>query len=309
MYAMEDKESKTETGSERTKSGRIMKGVGGEYTIHLPDGACVLAKPRGIFRKRKVIPTVGDYCEIEPSGDPDIPYTIVSIKDRKNLLIRPSVANIDVLIIAVSISDPQPDLKLLDKLLILCPKLHIDPVILLTKTDLAQDEAQKLASIYEGAGFRVLMSSKEDMLPSDTVEELFKGHTVGIAGQSGVGKSTLCHRLTGMDHIEVGDISERLKRGKHTTRHVELFPYEGGFLIDTPGFSSLEVDRIGIEEEDVIGGYPELLSIAGKCRFQDCRHKGELGCRVEESGISEGRLARYREFLDIIIETSKRYGK
>jgi ribosome biogenesis GTPase len=107
----------------------------------------------------------------------------------------------------------------------------------------------------------------------------------------------------------VGEISERLKRGKHTTRHVELFPYEGGYLIDTPGFSSLEVDRIGISEEDLIGGYPELLKIAGKCRFQDCRHRGELGCRVQESGISEGRLARYREFLDIIIETSKRYGK
>ncbi len=286
-----------------------MKGVGGEYTIHLSDGQDVLAKPRGIFRKMKVIPTVGDYCEIEPSGDPDIPYTIVTIKDRKNLLIRPSVANIDVLIIAVSISDPQPDLKLLDKLLILCPKLRIDPVILLTKTDLAPDKAKELAAVYEEAGFRILQISKEEMLSDDVVRALFRGHTVGVAGQSGVGKSTLCHRLTGKEHIEVGEISERLKRGKHTTRHVELFPYEGGYLIDTPGFSSLEVDRIGISEEDLIGGYPELLKIAGKCRFQDCRHRGELGCRVQESGISEGRLARYREFLDIIIETSKRYGK
>lgn len=286
-----------------------MKGVGGEYTIHLSDGQDVLAKPRGIFRKMKVIPTVGDYCEIEPSGDPDIPYTIVTIEDRKNLLIRPSVANIDVLIIAVSISDPQPDLKLLDKLLILCPKLRIDPVILLTKTDLAPDKAKELAAVYEEAGFRILQISKEEMLPDEVVRALFRGHTVGVAGQSGVGKSTLCHRLTGKEHIEVGEISERLKRGKHTTRHVELFPYEGGYLIDTPGFSSLEVDRIGISEEDLIGGYPELLKIAGTCRFQDCRHRGELGCRVQESGISEGRLARYREFLDIIIETSKRYGK
>ena len=286
-----------------------MKGVGGEYTIHLSDGQDVLAKPRGIFRKMKVIPTVGDYCEIEPSGDPDIPYTIVTIKDRKTLLIRPSVANIDVLSIAVSISDPQPDLKLLDKLLILCPKLRIDPVILLTKTDLAPDKAKELAAVYEEAGFRILQISKEEMLPDEVVRALFRGHTVGVAGQSGVGKSTLCHRLTGKEHIEVGEISERLTRGKHTTRHVELFPYEGGYLIDTPGFSSLEVDRIGISEEDLIGGYPELLKIAGKCRFQDCRHRGELGCRVQESGISEGRLARYREFLDIIIETSKRYGK
>ena len=147
------------------------------------------------------------------------------------------------------------------------------------------------------------------MLPDDQIHEIFEGHTVGIAGQSGVGKSTLCHRLTGMENIEVGSISERLKRGKHTTRHVELFPFKGGFLIDTPGFSSLDVDRIGIDESDLAGGYPELLRIAGKCRFQDCRHTGELGCRIEESGITEGRLARYREFLDIILVNSKKYGK
>ena len=291
------------------KKGRITKGVGGEYTILLDDGEYVLAKPRGIFRNKKVIPTVGDFCEVEPSGDPDIPYVIVSIGDRKNLLVRPSVANIDVLIIPVSTADPEPDLKLLDKLLILCPKLDIDPLIWLTKTDLSRQKADTLIKEYSDAGFHVVESSHDQMLPDEKIHEIFCGHTVGIAGQSGVGKSTLCHRLTGMDKIEVGSISERLKRGKHTTRHVELFPFEGGFLIDTPGFSSLDVDRIGIEEEDLIGGYPELLRIAGKCRFQDCRHNGELGCRIQESGISDARLARYREFLDIILVNSKKYGK
>ena len=294
---------------EKQKNGRIVKGIGGSYTILLEEGGSVFAKPRGIFRNRKVIPTVGDYCAVEPSGDPDIPYTIVSIKERKNLLIRPSVANIDVLIIAVSTTDPEPDLKLLDKLLILCPKLDITPLIWLTKTDLSREKADALIKIYSDAGFRVEQSSHDQILPKEKIREIFSGNTVGIAGQSGVGKSTLCHRLTGMDHIEVGDISERLHRGKHTTRHVEIFPFEGGFLIDTPGFSSLDVDRIGIEEADLLGGYPELLRIAGKCRFLDCRHNGELGCAVEESGISDGRLARYREFLDIILEKSKKYGK
>ncbi len=291
------------------KSGRITKGIGGSYTILLDNGESVFAKPRGIFRNRKVIPTVGDFCEVEPSGDPDIPYTIVSIGERRNLLVRPSVANIDVLIIAVSTANPEPDLKLLDKLLILCPKLDIEPLIWLTKTDLSREKADTLIKEYSDAGFHVVESSQEEMLPDEQIQKIFEGHTVGVAGQSGVGKSTLCHRLTGMDHIEVGDISERLKRGKHTTRHVELFPFRGGFLIDTPGFSSLDVDRIGIEEADLIEGYPELLRIAGKCRFQDCRHTGELGCRIEESGISEGRLARYREFLDIILVNSKKYGK
>ena len=291
------------------KNGRITKGIGGSYTILLEEGSTVLAYPRGIFRKSKLTPTVGDFCTVEPSGDPDIPYTIVSIKDRKNLLIRPSVANIDILIIAVSTFDPEPDLKLLDKLLTICAKLHIQPLIWLTKTDLSRERADELSEEYRNAGFQVVESSEDTMLPQKQMHEIFSGHTVGIAGQSGVGKSTLCHRLTGMDHIEVGNISERLKRGKHTTRHVELFPYEGGFLIDTPGFSSLDVDRIGLLEEDLIGGYPELQAIRGKCRFLDCRHNGELGCAVDESGISSGRLARYREFLDIIIENSKRYGK
>ena len=295
--------------SDEHLSGRITKGIGGGYTIMLDDSSSILATPRGVFRNRKVVPTVGDFCTVAPSGDPDIPYVIESIAERKNLLIRPSVANIDVLIIAVSTCDPEPDLKLLDKLLILCAKLSIDPLIWLTKIDLAPEKAALLEKEYSDAGFCVVGTSKDSMLSDEKINEIFRGHTVGIAGQSGVGKSTLCHRLTGMDHIEVGNISERLKRGKHTTRHVELFPFREGFLIDTPGFSSLEIDRIGIEVEDVVRGYPELLSISGTCRFQDCRHKGELGCRVEESGITDARLARYREFLDIMIESSKRYAK
>ena len=289
--------------------GRIVKGVAGDYTILLENGETVLAKPRGIFRNRKLKPTVGDFCKIEPSADPDIPYAISEILERKNLLIRPSVANIDTLVIAISVCEPDPDLKLLDKLLIVSAKLSIRPLILLTKTDLDMEQALCLQKEYQEAGFRVLLSSKEETISEEETREIFTGHTVGIAGQSGVGKSTLCHRLTGMEHIEVGDISERLRRGKHTTRHVELFPFQDGFLIDTPGFSSLEIDEIGLNTEDVIGGYPELLRISDQCRFQDCRHKGELGCKVDESGITEGRLAGYREFLDIMIEKSKRYGK
>ncbi len=294
---------------EDKRKGRITKGVGGEYTIMLEDGSNILAAPRGILRKQRITPTVGDFCMVEESGDPDIPYVIASIETRKNLLIRPSVSNIDVLIIAVSIADPEPDLKLVDKLVILCAKLSIDPIILLTKTDLSAEETRCLRDEYTHAGFRVLETSNTSMLSDEEVREIFSGHTVGIAGQSGVGKSTLCHRLTGRTSIEVGDISERLKRGKHTTRQVELFPYENGFLIDTPGFSSLEIDRIGIETDDVIHGYPELMSIAGKCRFDDCRHKGEMGCACDESVISQGRLQRYREFLDIMIESARRYGK
>lgn len=289
--------------------GRITKGVGGEYTILLENGEAVQAKPRGIFRNRKMVPTVGDFCRIEPSGDPDIPYTIVEIHDRRNILIRPSVANLDILIIAVSVIDPEPDLKLLDKLLIICAKYDIDPIVWLTKTDLHKEMAETLAAEYAQAGFHVVQSSVEEEIDPELIKKIFHGHTVGIAGQSGVGKSTLCNRLTGMEEIVVGRISERLRRGKHTTRHVELFPYESGFLVDTPGFSSLDIGEIGLSTEDVILGYPELLKIQGQCKFMDCRHKGELGCRVEDSGISSGRLARYREFLDIMIERSKRYGK
>jgi len=284
------------------KTGTIVKGVGGSYEIHIKDDGTVLAKPRGIFRKNKITPTVGDHVEVEISGDPDIPYVIDTILPRRNLLIRPPVANVDILIITISPVEPLPDFKLMDKLLILCEKQEIHPVIWLTKTDLDTGEADRIRTIYAGAGYEVFSSALDQPFDFSGMQKLFRGHTVGFAGQSGVGKSTLCNILTGYTGMEVGAISERLHRGKHTTRHVELFPVEDGFLMDTPGFSSLELADLGLEADDIQYGYPELRKIAGKCRFQDCRHIGELGCAVDSADMDPDRLQRYREFVTFLIK-------
>lgn len=285
-----------------TTYGTIVKGVGGSYEVSLPGTGLVTAKPRGIFRKEKITPTVGDHVEVEPSGDPDIPFVISRILPRKNILVRPPVANVDILILTVSPMQPLPDFKLLDKLLILCEKQDIRPVLWLTKTDLDAAEVDRIRAIYSDAGYEVLFSSLDRPPDKSLIASLFRGHTVGFAGQSGVGKSTLVNLLTGFSGMEVGKVSERLRRGKHTTRHVELFPVGDGFLMDTPGFSSLELADLGITADDVQYGYPELKRIAGKCRFLDCRHIGEKGCAISESGIDPERLQRYREFVTFLIK-------
>lgn len=289
--------------------GRILKGVGGQYEIATSAGATVVAVPRGIFRKDGIRPTVGDKVRIEPSGDPDIPFVIADILERKNLLIRPPVANIDILVLTFSVSDPKPDLALLDKLLILTAKQKIRPIIWLTKSDLDPGSAKRIGAIYSEAGYTVILSGRDDAGDFERERETFAGAVVGFAGQSGVGKSTLCNLISGIEGMEVGMISDRLKRGKHTTRHVELVPFAGGYLIDTPGFSSLELLDIGITVEDVPLGYPELASVGESCRFADCLHTGELGCAIATCKIDPDRLSRYREFIRTLQEHNPYSGK
>ena len=257
-----------------------------------------MGKPRGLFRNEGIVPMIGDHVVIVPSGDTDFPFQIVDIAPRRNDLIRPPVSNLDVLVITVSCKTPAPDEKLIDKLLILCGAKDIFPVLWITKRDLDEKRASRMEALYNEIGFTVRTSSK-DSFDSDLRSASFLvGKTVIFAGQSGVGKSTLCNALLGEDYMEVGKISTKLQRGKHTTRHVELIPFgDGGFIADTPGFSSLRLPELGVQAEEVVFGYPELLRVKNKCRFQDCRHMGEDGCAVEESGIDPNRLARYREFV------------
>lgn len=274
--------------------GTIVKGVGGLYTIRKSDGTLVLATPRGILRRKNIVPTVGDRVNIEDSGDPDIPFIISDVLPRKNLLIRPSISNVDVLILTLSTQKPMPYFEMLDKMLILCVKHSIHPVIWITKMDLDPDAGQNIRSIYEKAGFDVLCSAETDTVDEALFQRYFDGNTVGFAGQSGVGKSTLCNILTGISERKVGTVSERKKSGKHTTRHVELFPIGSGYLIDSPGFTNLDIIETDIEISDIMNGYPELTSIDGRCQFDDCRHIGELGCKISDAEMDPGRLERYR---------------
>lgn len=278
-------------------TGVIIKGVGGLYTIRTGDGQTLLAKPRGIFRKKHLVPTVGDHVGYERSGDPDIPYMIASISQRKNLMLRPPVSNLDVLILTFSTKQPVPYLEMLDKLLILCAKNRIRPVIWITKMDLDPEFGEYFRSVYADAGYDVVCSTNTEPIPPEVLPRYFAGNIVGFAGQSGVGKSTLCNMLTGVPEREVGIISDRLNMGKHTTRHVELYPFKDGYLADSPGFTNLDILRMQVETGDVRLGYNELNRIDGKCRFEDCLHIGEKGCAIEEARMDPGRLERYRSMI------------
>ena len=287
------------------KRGIIIKGVGGAYEICLENHEVVGAKPRGLFRNTGTVPTVGDQVEIEESGDPDFPYMITEIYPRKNILVRPPISNLDTLVITISAKMPKPDYTLIDKLLILCGKNKIHPVIWITKIDLAPKKADEIGIMYGKAGFTIVMSSMEMDIKSIFPEELYAKKIISFAGQSGVGKSTLCNALVQSEFMEVGAVSKKLKRGKHTTRHVELIPFGNGYIADTPGFSSLRLPDLGIETNDVILGYPELAQIQDQCRFQDCKHIGEEGCAEDQAEIDEQRFNRYREFVSQLQQMKK----
>ncbi|MCR4688572.1 MAG: ribosome small subunit-dependent GTPase A [Saccharofermentans sp.] len=290
--------------------GIITKGVGGTYTVRA-GGIRHLCQVRGKFRGKGISPQSGDKVIIEPSGDPDLPYVITQILPRKNFLMRPPVANVDYLLLTFAASDPEPDLMLLDKLLILCGNWDITPIIIFTKEDLGTDAASKLYKTYTDAGFKVFVSSADSPVKSEDILAITGDGIAAFAGPSGVGKSTLCNSILGINIMDVGEISDKLKRGKHTTRHVELFDFGEGFLTDTPGFTSLMLDQAGIEYRQVILGYPEIEKFASGCRFDNCRHVAEAGCVVRQK-LSEGlidseRYTRYCSFSEQLYSERNNY--
>ena len=292
--------------------GVITKGVGGAYSVCIDGGktraACQI---RGGLRLGSIVPQAGDRVTIEPSGDPDLPYVITKILPRKNNLVRPPVANVDYLILTFSVTDPEPDLKLLDKLLIICANLDITPLIVFTKEDLGKEAAAKYLDEYSACGYQVLVSSKDSPVTAEALESITGSGIAAFAGPSGVGKSTLCNRIIGKEHMEVGTISKKLKRGRHTTRHVELFDFGEGFITDTPGFTSLSLLQLGIGYKEVPAGYPEIYKFTGKCKYEDCRHIKEEGCVVREAlslgQIGEERYNRYREFSEELYNERNNY--
>ena len=292
--------------------GVITKGVGGAYSVCIDGGktraACQI---RGGLRLGSIVPQAGDRVTIEPSGDPDLPYVITKILPRKNNLVRPPVANVDYLILTFSVTDPEPDLKLLDKLLIICANLDITPLIVFTKEDLGKEAAAKYLDEYSACGYQVLVSSKDSPVTAEVLESITGSGIAAFAGPSGVGKSTLCNRIIGKEHMEVGTISKKLKRGRHTTRHVELFDFGEGFITDTPGFTSLSLLQLGIGYKEVPAGYPEIYKFTGKCKYDDCRHIKEEGCVVREAlslgQIGEERYNRYREFSEELYNERNNY--
>ncbi len=271
--------------------GTIIKGIGGFYYVKTR-GNIYECKARGIFRKQKITPMIGDKVEIDINGDKG---NITDILPRSFSLSRPPVANVGVMMLVVAAAQPEPNLFLIDKMLVNAHINGIEPVICINKTDLAGREDIK--EIYSKAGYDIFCVSAEKETGIKKLEEYLRGKTTAFAGLSGVGKSSLLSLITN-DFLETGSVSEKILRGRHTTRHVELFELdEGGFVLDTPGFSSLEVE--GIKAEDLWKYFPEMADSQNKCRFRGCSHINEPDCRVKdklESGeIAPSRYESYRE--------------
>lgn len=284
----------------------IIRGVGGHYTLHRHappfEG---LAYLRGILRQSDVRPLAGDRVIYEPSNDPDIPYVVNQILPRRNVSVRPAVANLDVLVLTASVVKPRPDFFLLDRLIVYCRASGIEPVMLITKTDLAATKSKAalldaLKQNYANADVPIYTDGFDD---DDTdllrFMERIRGRIVAFAGQSGVGKSTKLNRLLGKTMSETGDVSGKIERGRHTTRETTLFPLEdGGYLADTPGFSVLNLADLEVTPEVLRDGYAEFDQLRGVCRFLDCRHDGDLGCAVSDDIIHPERLDRYRKLIE-----------
>ena len=283
------------------KTGIILKGVGGFYTV-LSDGMSFICKARGLFRKQNQTPIVGDNVSFSLNADGETGY-LLSIEARKNELIRPMVANIDKLFIVVSASKPAVDLLLVDKLLLCCEKLRIEPVLIINKCDDADAAAiDGIRKEYSLTGYRIYTVSA---VTGDGIEALrseLEGSVVCFAGQSAVGKSSLLNALIPGMKLEVGELSRKTERGRHTTRHAELIPIgNGGAVLDTPGFSLLE--NIECEPEEIKNLYPELRRHVFECRFSGCLHISEPGCAVKEEIVGRDfDSERYNRYVRLVKE-------
>lgn len=276
----------------KTLNGKIIKGIAGTYSVKASDGMIYSCKAKGIFRKDKVKPVIGDNVVIDIISESDLEGSITEILDRRNLLIRPSVANIDMALVVAAFKNPDPNFMMLDKLLLHFKQQNIPIVLCFNKEDLAEkDFAKDYASIYSDSGVDVITVSAGIEQGIIELKEMLKGKTTCIAGPSGVGKSTIINVLQDNIQMQTGDISAKLKRGKHTTRHSEIIPIsQDTFIIDTPGFTSIEV--FDISHEELKDYYDEFDSFS-QCYFTPCSHIHEPNCGVRDA-LSEGKISRVR---------------
>ena len=274
-------------------TGRIIQGIGSFYTVE-SEGQRYVCKARGRFRKQRISPLVGDFVEFQPADREDGEGFIEEILPRNSELLRPPVANVDVIFVTVAASSPEPDLLLVDRLLVRAHRAGIEAKIIVNKTDLNGGMAEEIARQYGSAGYEVFRVSAKQGVGLDALKAAAQGKTIAFAGQSAVGKSSLLNALCPGLSLETGSVS-RIERGRHTTRKAQLIPMQGGYLADTPGFSLLELDTM--EPELLAECYPEFAPYEGKCRFLGCQHLNEPDCAVKDAAqqgvISRERLERY----------------
>ncbi|MBN2557168.1 MAG: ribosome small subunit-dependent GTPase A [Clostridia bacterium] len=271
--------------------GLILSGIGGLYSVRSAS-ATYACRARGLFRNSGITPLPGDHVDFTITDEKQKEGYLQSIHDRKNLLVRPAVANVSLAFVVISITDPQPDLYLADKLLCIFESKGIESVICINKSDLAdEEEIYSLASQYEKAGYTIAFTNARSGEGIDGLRKFFKDKVCVFAGQSGVGKSTILNKFIGSQVMETGSLSARAGRGKHTTRHAQFVESDGGFIVDTPGFSSLDAGLL--EPEDLKNLYREFVGLSDECRFNGCRHINEPDCAVRKAA-SEGRISGYR---------------
>lgn len=289
--------------------GKIVKGIAGFYYVKTKTGIYE-CKAKGSFRNRKLKPFVGDNVEITVLDEEGKKGNIEEILERKNFLIRPAVANVDQTLVIFAAAKPEPNLNLLDRFLIMMEQKEIPVVLVFNKKDVAeQGMLSKLAAIYESCGYQVLPVSAVQEEGICEIKEILKGKTTTVAGPSGVGKSSIINLLQSDVRMETGNISEKIERGKHTTRHSELIAIaEDTYIFDTPGFSSLSIT--GMEKAELKFYFPEFAPYEKDCRFLGCVHVGEPVCGVKEAlrngKISRSRYDNYKLLYEELKENEKR---
>ena len=287
-------------------TGKIMKGIAGFYYVDVEESGIYECKAKGIFRKEGQKPLVGDLVEIEILDEAEKTGNMTRILPRKNELIRPAVANIDQALVIFALENPTPNLTLLDRFLVMMEQQNVPTAICFNKRDLAgEDYTDHLRSVYENCGYRVFTVSAAKEQGMQEVEAYLKGKTTVVAGPSGVGKSSITNRMQKEIQMETGEISKKLKKGKHTTRHSQMIPIDHEtYLCDTPGFSSLYTTDM--EKEELKNFFPEFHPYEGKCRFLGCIHGKEPGCAVKEAleqgNISKERFENYTMFYEELKE-------
>ena len=290
--------------------GKIIKGIAGFYYVNVVESGIFECKAKGAFRKDGIKPLVGDDAVIEVLDEKEMTGNITEILPRKNELIRPAVANIDQALVVFAVTKPKPHYNLLDRFLVMMERKEIPVVLCFNKTDIASHpEIAELKEVYTGCGYPVIFTSAKEEENISELKSLLKGKTTSIAGPSGVGKSSLTNRIQPEAEMETGAVSEKIRRGRHTTRHSELFFVEKEtFVMDTPGFSSIFVDNM--KPEELKDFFPEFEAYEPECRFLGCVHVGERECGVKEA-VKAGKIAdsRYENYRLIYeeLKSKRRY--
>lgn len=270
--------------------GIIIKGIGGFYYVEAADGIIYECKARGVFRKEKITPLAGDKVEI--SVDENNKNSIDKIYKRRNMFKRPPIANVDKLVIVSSVCDPRPNLLIIDRLSAVAVYKNVEPIIVFTKNDL--QSADEYIEIYKNAGFKTFAVSNETGEGIGEIKAVIENGVCVFTGNSGVGKSSLINRMYPDFALETGEISKKLGRGRHTTRHVELLKINNGYIADTPGFSSLDFETNDLIKKDELAFcFPDFSDYIDSCKFSTCAHVNDKGCRLIEA-VNNGDVMRSR---------------